>query len=220
MIVPYFIYLLKSSRFHYAEWKRLQKIQRKFPSCIISGESLIQNEVHLAENVIVSKGVSLRGNIKIGKGTFINGYSVIAAANGAPITIGAFCSIAGFVYIISGNHNLKFPSTYQISSGIYSAIFKNNSGKKGSISIGNDVWLGAHVIVLSGVTIGNGAVIGAGSVVTKNVDPYSIVAGVPARYIKSRFNDTNIIDTLMEMKWWDLPDNEILKRKEFFSTEL
>ncbi|OKP43933.1 hypothetical protein BJP24_14450 [Aeromonas allosaccharophila] len=76
--------------------------------------------------------------------------------------------------------------------------FRNNK----KISIGNDVWIGQNVTVLRGVTIGDGAVIGANSVVTKNVPPYSIVAGVPAREIKKRFNDETI-SLLMEAKWWN-----------------
>jgi acetyltransferase-like isoleucine patch superfamily enzyme len=198
----------------------LQKIRKKFPTCIISNESVVLDGIQLSENVIINKHVSLRGDVKVGKGTFVNPYTVIASTSDAPITIGAFCSIAGFVYIISGNHNIKLPSTYQTSSGIYSAIFKNNLGKKRPIIIGNDVWIGTHAIILSGVTIGDGAIIGAGSIVTKNVEPYSIVAGTPARYIKSRFNDPKIINKLMEMKWWELSDNLLFEKKDFFATEL
>jgi acetyltransferase-like isoleucine patch superfamily enzyme len=220
LIISYFIHLLKSGRLHYVAWKKKNNIQKKFPTCTISADCIVQNEVHLLENVIIGKCVSLRGNITLGKGTFINGYTFISAAKDAPITIGAFCSIAEFVYIISGNHNLNYPSTYQTSSGIYSAIFKDNSGKISPIKIGNDVWIGAHSIILSGVTIGDGAVIGAGAVVTKDVAPYTIVAGVPARYLKSRFDTPEKIKALMAMKWWDLPDSEILKKRTFFTTEL
>lgn len=76
---------------------------------------------------------------------------------------------------------------------------------KGDISIGNDVWIGYEAAILAGVTIGDGAVIGARAVVTKNVEPYAIVGGVPAKPIRKRFDDITI-ERLLKIKWWDLPE--------------
>lgn len=81
---------------------------------------------------------------------------------------------------------------------------------KGDIVIGNDVWIGYEAVILAGVTIGDGAVIGARAVVTKDVPPYTIVGGVPARPIKKRFSDRTIAD-LLEIKWWDWPRERIAR---------
>ena len=79
---------------------------------------------------------------------------------------------------------------------------------KGDIVIGNDVWIGYEAVVMAGVTIGDGAIIGARAVVTKDVPPYTIVGGVPARKIRRRFSD-NVIARLLELKWWDWPAERI-----------
>ena len=79
---------------------------------------------------------------------------------------------------------------------------------KGDIVIGNDVWIGYEAMILSGVTIGDGAIIGTRAVVTKDVPPYTIVGGVPARMIRKRFSDEDV-KTLQEMKWWDWPVEKI-----------
>ena len=84
---------------------------------------------------------------------------------------------------------------------------------KGDIIIGNDVWIGFEAVILAGVTIGDGAIIGARAVVTKDVPPYTIVGGVPAKPIKKRF-DKNIITHLLRMKWWDWPDKKIAQNIE------
>lgn len=83
-------------------------------------------------------------------------------------------------------------------------IIPDPYNKKGDTIVGNDVWIGSDALIMPGVTIGSGAVIGARSVVTKNIEPYTIVAGVPARTIKKRFSP-EVIDALLDLAWWDLP---------------
>ena len=82
--------------------------------------------------------------------------------------------------------------------------------KKGPTIVGNDVWLGYQSLIMPGVTIGDGAIVGSRSVVTKDVEPYTIVAGSPAKVIRKRFDDETIAK-LLEVKWWDLPDEEVEK---------
>jgi acetyltransferase-like isoleucine patch superfamily enzyme len=87
---------------------------------------------------------------------------------------------------------------------------------KGIIEIGNDVWIGTSAIILSGVKIGHGAVVAAGSIVTKSVPPYAIVGGNPAKIIKYRLSEEKI-EELLEMKWWDWSEEKIKKNIDFFS---
>ena len=88
---------------------------------------------------------------------------------------------------------------------------------KGDIVIGNDVWIGFEAVILAGVTIGDGAIIGARAVVTKDVPPYTIVGGVPAKPIRKRFSDEDIA-ALMALKWWDLPPAQILERIKYIQS--
>ena len=85
--------------------------------------------------------------------------------------------------------------------------------RKGEIIIGNDVWIGYEAVIMSGVTIGDGAIIGARSVVTKDIPPYTIVGGVPARQIRRRFSEETIA-ALLELKWWDWPREKIARKIE------
>lgn len=125
------------------------------------------------------------------------------------LLIGKFCSSAcGARFLFnSANHTMRSLSTYPfplffeewgLDPGGVTASWDN----KGDIVIGNDVWIGYEAVILAGVTIGDGAVIGTRAVVTKDVPPYTIVGGVPARPIKKRFSDKTIAD-LLEIRWWD-----------------
>ena len=134
--------------------------------------------------------------------------------NGDRLTIGRFCSIAcGAKFLMtSANHAMKSLSTYVFP------IFYEEWGhgmpvteawdRRGDIVIGNDVWIGYEAVILSGVTIGHGAVIAARSVVTRDVPPYAIVGGVPARLIRRRF-EPETIDALLELRWWDWPPEKL-----------
>ncbi|MDD7315087.1 MAG: CatB-related O-acetyltransferase [Bacilli bacterium] len=139
------------------------------------------------------------------------------------LIIGKFCSIAcGAKFLFNGaNHTLKSLSTYPFpifyeewSHGIWADKSWDN---KGDIKIGNDVWIGYDAIIMAGVTIGDGAIIATRAVVTKDVPPYTIVGGVPAKIIRKRFSD-EVIEELLKQKWWDLPNEEILKRIKYIQT--
>lgn len=133
------------------------------------------------------------------------------------LIIGKFCSIAcGAKFLFnSANHTLASLSTYPFPLFFEEwGLEKRNVAKswdnKGDIRIGNDVWIGFEAVILAGVTIDNGAIIGTRDLVTKDVPPYTIVGGVPARPIKKRFDEDTISD-LLRIRWWDWPDEKIAR---------
>lgn len=125
-------------------------------------------------------------------------------------SVGKFCSIGDNVTIAKSNHPIDFISThpflYEKKRGIVSSNIALNYN--GEVKIENDVWIGVNATILPGVTISNGAIVAAGAVVTKDVPPYAIVGGVPAKIIKYRFSETEITQ-LLESKWWEWPENKI-----------
>lgn len=135
--------------------------------------------------------------------------------NGDKLKIGKFCSIAcGARFLFtSANHKVDSLSTYPfpIFFEEWDLNVKNIASawdNKGNIVIGNDVWIGFEAVILSGVTIGDGAIIGTRAVVTKDVPPYTIVGGIPAKPIRKRFSD-DVISELLRLKWWDWPKRKI-----------
>lgn len=136
------------------------------------------------------------------------------------LTIGKFCSIAcGAKFLFnSANHALGSLSTYP-----FPIFFEEWDlpvediprawDNKGDIVIGNDVWIGYEAVILAGVTVGDGAVVGTRAVVTKDVPPYTIVGGVPAKPIRKRFSET-VIDRLLALQWWDWPEERIAANLE------
>lgn len=137
--------------------------------------------------------------------------------NGDKLRIGSFCSIAcGAKFLFTGaNHALGSLSTYPFPIffeewGLDVKNIRQAWDNRGDIVIGNDVWIGYEAVILSGVTIGDGAVIGARAVVTKDVPPYTIVGGVPAKPIRRRFDDETA-EKLRRISWWDW-DEEKIKR--------
>lgn len=135
--------------------------------------------------------------------------------NGDRLVIGKFCSIAcGAKFLFnSANHTLTSLSTYTFPLfyeewGLKKENVTEAWDNKGDIIVGNDVWIGFEAVILSGVTIGDGAVIGSRAVVTRDVPPYTVVGGVPARAIHRRF-DEQTIETLLQLKWWDWPEERI-----------
>lgn len=143
-------------------------------------------------------------------------------------TIGKYCSISSNVQVVSGNHpSSVFVSTHpafysaEHSAGktfVKQTIFKEftytTNGK--NVEIGNDVWIGRNVLIMAGVTIGDGAIIATGSVITKDVAPYAIVGGVPAKHIRQRFN-TIECDKLLQIQWWNWSEEEIRHKVMLFS---
>lgn len=194
------------------------KIQTKIKSgrgSIIGKHVTLKASLVMEEDVFIdNKCFILKGPVFIGRGTNFMFRSEIVGS----VSIGRFCAIARNCIFQAENHIINRPS---IQRGIYSNILKEKlpSMEKKGIIIGNDVWIGTRAIILPGVKIGDGAVVGAGSIVTKNVDPYSIIAGVPASHKKWRFSE-NIRAQLQEIKWWEWDIEKIKRNKEFFMTDL
>lgn len=140
------------------------------------------------------------------------------------LVIGKFCSIAcGAKFLFnSANHALGSLSTYTFPIffeewGLDVERIPDAWDNKGDIIIGNDVWIGYEALVLAGVTIGDGAIIGARAVVTKDVPPYTIVGGVPAKAIRRRFSES-VIERLSALRWWDWPEERIAAHLEAIQT--
>ena len=150
--------------------------------------------------------------ISIGKHTY-GRPMVWNEPNSANLIIGNFCSISQNVKILlGGNHRTDWVTTYPFGH-VNKNIFDNFNGvghpsTKGNVVIGNDVWIGENATILSGVTIGDGAVIANNSHVVKNVEPYSIVGGNPAKFIKYRFTKEQI-EKLLQIQWWNWSDEKI-----------
>lgn len=152
------------------------------------------------------------GNSLITIGRFTYGFENISVkqwGEGASLQIGSFCSIANPVTIfLGGNHRTDwittFPFGHIYQDELGNPAISGHPSSKGDVSIGHDVWIGSGVTIMSGVTIGTGAVLAANSTVIKDVQPYEIVGGNPAKAIKKRF-DNGTIELLMKLSWWNLP---------------
>lgn len=156
--------------------------------------------------------------LEIGSHTYINGMKIYCWDERFELTIGKYCSFADDITIVAGGeHDMDWVSTYPFidrwSLSEYESFKKPRF--KGNIKIGNDVWIANNVTILSGVDIGDGAIVGACAVVTKDVKPYSIVAGNPAKTIKYRF-DEKLIEDLKLIRWWEWDENKIIENQELF----
>ena len=160
-------------------------------------------------------------NSSIGYASYVSDHSFIKNA-----VIGRYTCIANEVMTVAGNHPLSFasvhPAFYSTTQNL-SYVKQNkfddfhylDSQKRISVEIGNDVWIGARATILEGVTIGDGAVVAAGAIVTKDVPPYAIVGGVPAKIIEYRF-DEETIKKLLELKWWEKDQSWIKNHADDF----
>jgi len=173
--------------------------------CCINESSKIGEACHILNNSIILNSV-------INRFTYVGRDSIVQNAS-----IGSFCSIANNVFIGLGlhptNHFSTSPLFYRRSNTFNLPLIDKDKKfeEYKPIKIGNDVWIGSRAIVLDGVIIGDGAIIAAQSVVTKDVPPYAIVAGVPAKIIRNRFSPTKV-HRMLELKWWLWPLSDIQKR--------
>lgn len=183
------------------------------PSCSFEGNNLI------------SSGSSLR-NVRMGFGSYVN-----ANCHLGNTSIGRYSCIGPYVRTASGRHPTRdfvsvHPAFYSADHCVgFSYVSENkfnemhyaidNGSEKFAVDIGNDVWIGAGVTLLDGVKIGDGAVVGANSLVTKDVEPYTIVAGTPAKTVRTRFSDEDI-QFLLQTQWWNLGEETIQQYADSF----
>lgn len=180
-------------------------IQEKIKSKRIMMLKNISSKVHIDGSISIRyKAINIGAYTYLGENVSLENVK----------SIGRYCSVSNGVRIGLAQHPIDWLST--------SAVFCNP--KRGFVSenifkadidsycnIGNDVWIGTNSLIMSGINIGNGAIVGAGSVVTKDVPEYAIVGGNPARVIRYRF-DNEIIDNLIKSKWWEKEPSEILQK--------
>lgn len=138
-----------------------------------------------------------------------DGFPIGYRPGRGPLTVGSYCSIGDEVlFMCHADHRADFATTFPLptSSGQWRRDLTFRA--RGPINVGHDVWIGRRAIIMSGITIGSGAIVGSGSIVTKDIPPYAIFAGNPARFIKWRF-PPEIVDGLLSLQWWDWPDEKI-----------
>ena len=174
--------------------------------CHIEGDAFVKHKCTFSRNCAVGSKTYLNNTV-IGEGTYVGRYNELASTK-----IGKYCCLASHIIVVTATHPIKdyvsfHPAFYSTRKQagftfVNETSFQEFNKVDGySCIIGNDVWIGENVTIISGVKIGDGAMVAAGSVVTKDVEPYSIVGGVPAKVIRKRFDDCEI-EFLLKFQWW------------------
>ena len=184
------------------------------PSARIAMGCLLRGAIDLRPHTRLSRGCILAGDVTVGTRTNLEPNCDLVGA----VELGKYCAIARETTFQQTNHETTRPSQ-QIR--FYDEVLDSDLPPtgKGPITVGNDVWIGTKVTVLSGVTIGDGAIVGAGSVVSSDVEPYAVVAGVPAERIKWRFPRA-VREKLLELEWWNWDEETMRARRAFFERDL
>lgn len=184
----------------------------KFFKRVLRGTSVLNSEIDKTAKVYSG---STFYNSKLGRYSYVGYDSEVVNCE-----IGAFCSIANGFIVGGAKHPLEWVSTspvfYDVGSGTGRHLGNLFIEDVARTIIGNDVWIGSRAIIMQGVNIGTGAVIGAGAVVTKNVPPYAVVAGCPAKIIKYRFNEETI-KRLLKSEWWLMSDEQLRNISEYIN---
>ncbi len=191
------------------------KLRKSFPNLVFSNSSYISLNCQFIGQAVVGSNTMISKCI-VGKYTYFAGDLKFYFCS-----IGHYCSIGPGVLAGLGIHpSRNFVSTHPLFFSTVNKfgtnyIHKTKINEAPETIIGNDVWIGAGVMILSGIKIGDGAIIGAGSIVTHDVEPYSIVAGTPAKEIRKRFNKEQI-EFLINFGWWNKPESWIIENADLF----
>ena len=198
--------------------------------------TIVNDVSEIAPSVSISNS-TIYGKVRAGKHCILNSCDIIAnklveigdysiltgpvriVSDLNHIEIGKFCSFAPHVTIWEPLHNHKRITSYYMLSQFFGEDFRKDITSKGPVRVGHDVWIGTMTVVLSGVTIGDGAVIGAGSVVCKDIPSYTIACGIPAVPLKARFPEP-VVRRLQEIRWWDWSEEKIKRNRFLFEREL
>jgi acetyltransferase-like isoleucine patch superfamily enzyme len=207
--------IFSSLRTFAASHLRLAKLQARYPTCRFYPGAYIDESSSLGKYNILFGDVSIMDST-VGDHTFIQKGSRVCCAD-----IGKFCSIAMGVTVGLGRHPISHVSThpafYSLSQPLAKTFSDGDHFKPFErTTIGHDVWLGENAIIKDGVKIGIGAVVGAGAVVTGDVPAYAVVAGVPARLIRYRF-DEDLRQRLLASAWWDMPEEWLRENSKLFA---
>lgn len=209
--------IMRILRFFNRNFLRVNKNVLLDKKVIYSFDSIFEGKNKIDKNTSIY-------NSKIGFATYIGQKCLFVNTQ-----IGKYCCIANNVKVIIGKHpTSKFVSIHPaffstrrqagftyVDKQKFEEIEYIDKEKKISVIIGNDVWIGENVTILGGVTIGDGAIIGANTLVTKNIEPYSINVGMPSKVLRYRFNKEDI-DFLEDIKWWDKSEEWIINHKDEF----
>lgn len=168
-------------------------------------------DYRVRKKTTISESATVWSQVVIDDESTVNDHSYIISGLIKNTQIGKYCSISSNVTIGADRHPTDWLSTHHFQ---YNETKNFQSLEK--TTIGNDVWIGANAVIMTGVNVGDGAIIGSSAVVTKDVPPYAIVVGIPAKIIRYRFNP-DIINKLLELKWWDIEHYELIKNNINFS---
>jgi virginiamycin A acetyltransferase len=189
------------------------------PQCTIAPEAkILSSRLHGPVQVSAHAAlyrVEISGAVSIGYSTSLWGPDIEIHSRRNPIRIGNYCSIARGVSMYEYMHDLGRLSSYYVGRNILGLPLEEEIESKGPIQIGHDVWIGAYAHVMSGVRVGNGAVVAANAVVTRDVQPFAVVGGSPARILKYRFDDQTRA-RIQALAWWDWDHEQVRQNAGLF----